>query len=216
MKTAYSYDAQNRRLNNLNAVRQNNTIFQNLSYSYDKVGNILGLKNDVALPVANDYGGPSLQRFTYDDLYRLTKAQGVFPANPNAALADKSACNGVPTSQCRVYSVDMAYDSIHNIQTKNQRDTRYPPGNTQGVVQKKTDYDFTYLYAASGPASVHPHAPTHIGVRTYSYDSTATRPADHDQNGTRRTIVWDDENRIQSVADNGSTKDYKYDDQGRE
>ena len=42
VKTAYSYDAQNRRLNNLNAVRQNNTIFQNLSYSYDKVGNVLG------------------------------------------------------------------------------------------------------------------------------------------------------------------------------
>ena len=39
-------------------------IFQNLSYSYDKVGNILGLKNDVALPHANDYGGPSLQRFS--------------------------------------------------------------------------------------------------------------------------------------------------------
>ena len=34
------------------------------------------------------------------------------------------------------------------------------------------------------------------------------------QNGTRRTIVWDEENRIQSVADNGQTQDYKYDDAG--
>jgi RHS repeat-associated protein len=210
VKTAYTYNDQTRRLSNLNAVRQGNTIFQNLSYSYDKVGNILGLKNDVALPQANDYGGPSLQRFTYDDLYRLTKAQGVFPANPNAALADKSACNGVPTSHCRVYDLGMSYDSIHNIQTKAQRDTRYPPGNTQGVVQKKTDYDFTYGYG-----SPHPHAPTHIGVRTYSYDANGNQTGwTHDQNGTRRTIVWDDENRIQSVADNGSTKDYKYDDHG--
>jgi YD repeat-containing protein len=166
VKTAYSYNDQTRRLSNLNAVRQGNTIFQNLSYSYDKVGNVLGLKNDVALPQANDYGGPSLQRFEYDDLYRLTKAQGVFPANVSAPTVDKNACAGVPTSHCRVYDLGMGYDSIHNIQAKNQRDTRYPPGNTQGVVQKKTDYDFTYLYAASGPASVRPHAPTHIGVRT--------------------------------------------------
>jgi len=82
-------------------------------------------------------------------------------------------------------------------------------------VQKKTDYDFTYAYAPSGPASVRPHAPTHIGVRTYSYDPNGNQTGwTHDQNGTRREIVWDEENRIQSVADNGSTKTYKYDDQG--
>jgi RHS repeat-associated protein len=33
----------------------------------------------------------------------------------------------------------------------------------------------------------------------------------HDQNGTRRTIVWDEENRIQSLFDNGHEKTYKYD-----
>ena len=63
---------------------------------------------------------------------------------------------------------------------------------------------------------MHPHAPTHIGVRTYSYDLNGNQTGwTHDQNGTRRDIVWDDENRIQSVADNGSTKTYKYDDQGQ-
>ena len=44
---------------NLNVVCQGNTIFQNVSYSYDKVGNVLGLKNDMVLPRANEYGGPS-------------------------------------------------------------------------------------------------------------------------------------------------------------
>jgi RHS repeat-associated protein len=215
VKTAYRYDTNTQRLGGLTAVRQGNTIFQNLSYSYDKVGNILRLENNVALPHANDYGGPSVQRFEYDDLYRLTKAQGVFPANVNAATVDKNACAGVPTSHCRVYDLAMGYDSIHNILAKNQRDTRYPPGNTQGVVQKKTDYDFTYAYALSGLTSVRPHAPTHIGVRTYSYDLNGNQTGwTHDQNGTRRDIIWDDENRIQSVADNGSTKTYKYDHKG--
>ena len=215
VKTVYSYDANTRRLNNLNAVRQGNTIFQNLSYSYDKVGNVLGLKNSVDLPHANEYGGPSWQRFEYDDLYRLTKAQGVFPANVNAAAPDVSACAGVPTSQCRVYSVDLTYDTIHNIARKNQADTRYPPG-AAAVVQKKTTYDFTYAYNPSGSASVRPHAPNHIGVRTYTYDADGNQTGwTHDTNGTRRDIVWDDENRIQSVADNGQTKTYKYDDQGQ-
>jgi len=215
VKTSYTYDAQNRRLNNLTAVRQGNTIFQNLSYSYDKVGNVLGLKNSVDLPHANEFGGPSWQRFEYDDLYRLTKAQGVFPANVNATAPDVSACAGVPTSHCRVYSLDLTYDTIHNIQRKNQTDTRYPPGNTSGVVQKKVTYDFSYAYNPSGSASVRPHAPNHIGVRTYTYDADGNQTGwTHDTNGTRRTIVWDDENRIQSVADNGSTKTYKYDDQG--
>ena len=36
-----------------------------------------------------------------------------------------------------------------------------------------------------------------------------------DRNGTRRTIVWDEDNRIQSIADNGHTETYKYDDAGR-
>ena len=51
-------------------MRQGNTIFQNLNYSYDKVGNILGLANNVAVPPPNVFGGPTSQTFVYDDLYR--------------------------------------------------------------------------------------------------------------------------------------------------
>jgi RHS repeat-associated protein len=215
VKTSYTYDAQNRRLNNLIATsQQGNTRFQNLSYSYDKVGNILRLQNDVALPHANDYGGPSVQQFQYDDLYRLTKGQGVFPANVAVTNPDVSACNGVPSSQCHVYSIDMTYDTIHNIQRKNQLDTRYTPSGS-AIVQKKVTYDFPYAYNASGASSVRPHAPNHIDIRTYTYDANGNQLGwTHDTNGTRRNIVWDDENRIQSVADNGATKVYTYDDQG--
>ncbi|WP_175580981.1 RHS repeat domain-containing protein [Marivivens donghaensis] len=38
---------------------------------------------------------------------------------------------------------------------------------------------------------------------------------EHTQNGTRRTIVWDEENRIQEIADNGRTQRYKYEDAGK-
>ena len=68
VKTVYSYDANTRRLNNLNAVRQGNNIFQNLTYTYDKVGNILNLANNVAVPPPNTFGGPTNQNFAYDEL----------------------------------------------------------------------------------------------------------------------------------------------------
>jgi len=110
--------------------------------------------------------------------------------------------------------MDMVYDTIHNIQSKNQLHTIIQPSQ-QAITQKKTSYNFSYAYNPSGTASVRPHAPNHIGVRTYTYDLDGNQTGwTHDQNGTRRDIVWDDENRIQSIADNGQTKTYKYDDQG--
>src|SRR5947207_12922197 len=89
VKTVYSYDAATRRLSNLNAVRQGNNIFQNLSYSYDKVGNILGLANNVAVPPPNVFGGPTNQSFAYDDLYRLTHAEGTFQFSPCPILVSR-------------------------------------------------------------------------------------------------------------------------------
>ncbi len=81
-------------------MRQGNTLFQNLAYSYDKVGNILGLANNVAVPPPNVYGGPTNQSFAYDDLYRLTHAEGTFQFSP---------------TKTHTYTLDMGYDTIHNI-----------------------------------------------------------------------------------------------------
>jgi RHS repeat-associated protein len=50
---------------------------------------------------------------------------------------------------------------------------------------------------------------------SHSYDANGSQTGwTQDTNGTNRTIVWNEENRIESVADNGQTKTYKYDDQG--
>src|SRR5207249_5848403 len=60
VRTLYQYNADNRRLHNLQAGRgqgQGNQI-QNLIYSYDNVGNILSLHNDVPVPPPSQYGGP--------------------------------------------------------------------------------------------------------------------------------------------------------------
>jgi hypothetical protein len=54
-----------------------------------------------------------------------------------------------------------------------------------------------------------------IGERNYSYDANGNQTGwTQQKNGTNRSIVWDDDNRIQAIADNGHTKSYQYDDQG--
>ena len=132
--------------------------------------------------------------FDDDDLYRLTQASGTYDFMPGKR---------------RSYALEMAYDTIHNITVKQQSDLITQPSGTP-ITQKKTSYVFAYAYGAK------PHAPTHIGDRAYTYDANGNQTGwTHDQNGTRRTIVWDEENRIQSLFDNGHEKTYKYDDQGQ-
>jgi len=98
------------------------------------------------------------------------------------------------------YQLSMAYDVIHNITRKTQRHEVVQPSGT-AIEQHRTTYDWAYVYGGSQP-----HAPTQIGTqdggigpvvgRTFRYDANGNQESwDHDQNGTRRTLVWDDENR---------------------
>jgi RHS repeat-associated protein len=108
----------------------------------------------------------------------------------------------------------MAYDTIHNIQSKTQLDEIVQPSATP-IRQHKTSYTFGYQYNASGAGSVRPHAPIHIGDRTFSYDANGNQTGwQHDRNGTRRSITWDEENRIQTILENGQPLTYKYNDAG--
>src|SRR5262249_23274839 len=67
-----------------------------------------------------------------------------------------------------------------------------------------------YLYQGAQP-----NAPTHIGERTYTYDANGNETGwKNDENGTRRTIKGDEENRVQSISDNGHETNYLYDDTG--
>jgi YD repeat-containing protein len=195
IETKYTYKPDNRRLSNLESHGNIAGTFQNLTYKYDPVGNITNLTNNVAIPPPNTFGGPTSQTFGYDDLYRLTTATGNFKSSP---------------SKLRDYTLAMQYDNIHNITNKTQTDTLASSGN-KGIPQKGTTYDWAYAYQGAQP-----HAPSHIGTRTYYFDANGNQTGyTNDQNGTRRDIIWDEDNRIQSISDNGSTTDYKYDDQGQ-
>ncbi len=194
IESRYTYRPDNRRLETLASQGGTAGAFQNLHYGYDPVGNIASLANQVPIPPANQYGGPVAQSFDYDNLYRLTSAEGTFTTARDA----------------RRYTLTLSYDNLHNITRKTQRDETVRNGTPR--VEAKTTYDWAYAYT---PAT-HPHAPTHIGDRTFYYDANGNQTGwTNDTNGGKRTILWDEENRIEEIADQGNTSTYKYDDQGQ-
>jgi len=190
--TTYRYDPLNRRLSGLKANAAGSD-FMDLTYRYDDVGNILALSNAAAAPGDNAFGGITQFSFGYDELYRLTASSGRWTRPGNE----------------HTYSLSMAYDDIHNITKKTQNHLRISDEG-DWIRQHKTSYDFAYAYTGGKP-----HAPTHIGGRSFTYDLNGNQTGwVSDQGNTRRIITWDEENRIHAIEDNGQLLTYKYNDAG--
>jgi RHS repeat-associated protein len=193
VRTSYTFDPLDRRLTNLQA-GLGATLFQNDRYTYDNVGNLTNQTNDVPVPPPPTFGGPVTQTFAYDDLNRLVGSTGIFQSSP-----DKT----------NRYTLTQSYDNLHDLTSKQQVNTLEQPSGTF-VTQKPTTYSFTYAYDASQP-----HAPSHIGQQTFTYDANGNQTGfTDDTSGQRRSMVWDEDNRLQSLSENGHTMTYKYDDGG--
>jgi RHS repeat-associated protein len=187
-KTTYSYEPDRRRLINVKASTAAKRIFMDNEYGYDKVNNILSFKNKAPIPSANLMGGTSEYIFEYDDLYRLTSAQGSFRG----------------TNDEHTYSLAMQYNSVGGIIQKNQSHLR------KGQTQKKTSYQLAYTYSENQP-----HSPVHIGTQQFTYDKNGNQTGwTSDVSGQERKVLWDEENRIRSIYDNGSQHHFIYDASG--
>jgi YD repeat-containing protein len=135
VETTYDYDPARRYLEHLTSSGKRST-FQNLSYAFDKVGNILSRTNDVS-PI-DGIGGYSHQEYGYDSLYRLTSSRGSYQ---QGADSGKDA-----------YSLHMRYDGIHNIVNKAQVHVRTGSDGVESLI-KGTSYTWDYAYEMSRPPS---------------------------------------------------------------
>lgn len=77
IKTTYAYDKETFRLLHLQTKKANGKLLQDLYYTYDPVGNICQIE-DKAIPTVffNNFVIEPINRYTYDAIYRLIKAEG--------------------------------------------------------------------------------------------------------------------------------------------
>ena len=193
-KTNYTYEPNRRRLKTMTATTAANRNFMDNVYEYDQVNNILSLKNNAPVPKSNLMGGSSEYSYDYDDLYRLTSAQGHYTGS----------------NEQHRYTLTMSYNTVGGILQKTQLHERAGGGGGSFNEQHKTTYDNAYTYG-----DTQPHAPIHIGEQAFTYDANGNQTGwTHDVSGQRREIIWDEENRIRAISDNGTNYHYTYDASG--
>ena len=124
--TTYAYDPLSLRLTNLRTTNSEPQTLQDLSYTYDAVGNILTITNAAR---------GSNQAFTYDELNRLTSATG------------KYCSEG--TEEC---TKNYRYDEIGNILEKDGLTYYYESSRPHAVTRIKNDTEdvMTFGYDGNG------------------------------------------------------------------
>ena len=217
-ETFYTYDNR-RRLSNL-AVNSGNTAIMDNDYTFDAVSNVLSVANNASLPASGNAGGKMSHAYTYDGLYRLVSATGTYTG------ADSKSAS---------YTLAMGYDNMHRITSKSQHLTQ---DNVQFNGTLNVGYDLTYTYGTEDGKKFQLANVKDVNYRTeetpgennvennhvYTYDkngnlvyvNTGRLMNDgHNETGTgERKLIWDEENRLLAVDDNGFVSNYWYDADG--
>ncbi|MBK9760381.1 MAG: hypothetical protein IPO90_10535 [Flavobacteriales bacterium] len=187
--TTYLYEPDRRRLDSMWVKTPDDGYVMRNAYAYDAVNNVVSLSNSRDVPQGG-LGGGMVSTYSYDLLYRLDSAQGVYTGD---GREDD-------------YHLAMAYDDLHNITSKSQQH------NSTFPWQVESTYDNTYSYAGTKP-----HAPSHVGDRDYTYDANGNLTGWENPivpTPTHREIAWDEENRMQALNDDGYISQFTYDASG--
>jgi RHS repeat-associated protein len=223
-ETSYTYDPERRWLKNIHTENHTGTVYQDIDYRFDPVGNVLSYVNN-----AGRY--ETSQQYGYDGLYQLASAEGTYRSRPYGV-----------TDYTSTYCQAFVYDSIGNMRQK-----RSEGENTPAVLRGQVlNYQFDYAYYNDRP-----HQPERIGNLWYLYDEngnmTEEREGGHSSPVERtddayirqeenlffldygfglirheeetekrymRRYVWDEENRLKRSVDDNNTTDYLYDANG--
>ena len=217
-ETFYTYDNR-RRLSNL-AVNSGGTSLMDNAYTFDAVSNVLSVANNASLPQSGNAGGQMSHTYTYDGLYRLASATGTYTGADN-----KSAS----------YTLTMGYDNMHRIKSKSQHLTQ---DNVQFNGTLNVGYDLTYTYGSEEGKKFQLESVKDVNYRTeetpegqqienghgYTYDKNGNlvyvntnrvmTDGHRDNSVGERKLIWNEENRLLAVDDNGFVSNYWYDADG--
>ena len=127
--------------------------YQNISYSFDAVGNVLGYENDCLDSVTGNY--KTKQTYSYDDLYQLIKVDGETTYNPY-----KSSSPEFVSNYSQLFEFDT--DGLGNMTSKVSSETVTP----HKTIGDNLNYSFDYLYDEKFA-----HRLSRAGDRYYKYDA---------------------------------------------
>jgi len=214
--TNYTYDPVRRRLQNLAVTSPSSGggvggAVMNNAYTYDAVSNVTKIVNTGT--AANGIGGAITHNYVYDNLYRLKSANGAF-----TGAGSKTAS----------YTLAMGYDKLYNITSKQQHIIQ---NDVQFAGSLQAGYDLSYAYNAGNCQQISNIAESNYRtegtgantpaakVNLFSYDAngnllsinTGTKQGDKLLATNSRKMLWDEENRLLAVSDNGYVSSYWYD-----
>lgn len=128
-------------------------------------------------------GGNVQHQYLYDELYRVNGAAGSWQGGRDEAS----------------YDLVMSYDNLNNI----ARRTQSHQHSRATFSKQEMDHDYRY---EEGRA----YGPTQVGSSTVIYDSNGNMTYLKDSISTQQ-FVWDEENRLSAISDDGYISFYTYD-----
>ena len=150
--TEYTYDPARRWLDTIKTENKWGQSYQNMTYSFDAVGNVLGYENDCLDSVTGNY--KTKQTYSYDNLYQLIKVEGETVYNPYLSSVPEFI-----SSYSQVFSFDT--DGLGNMTSKVSKETVTP----QKSIGDNLNYSFDYVYDENFA-----HRLLRAGDRYYKYD----------------------------------------------
>ena len=220
--TTYDYSKERRRLKNLTVTSPKVTggaIMDN-TYGYDVMDNIISLVNKATPQIMQNgksIGGEIEHTYTYDDWSRLVHADGKFVAGAKSAT----------------YNLTMGYDKLYNITSKKLDVTQ---NNLQFDGTLKAGHDFTYKYDPKDPfrllsvdakeyRSSTEEVDTTRREHSYAFDGNGNLVLQLSDLAERidsasfadtaamqvRQYLWDEDNHLLAINDNGFVSNYFYD-----
>jgi len=143
VRTSYAYDENRRWLDSIHTLNSRGDVYQDMTYSFDLVGNVSGYENK-----AGDYD--TSQTYHYDGLYQLIGAKGTSEGRKYGLTEYTSS-----------YNQSFTYDAIGNMTAKTSSVANSPSAS----LGDDLNYNLAYSYY-SGKA----HQAERIGNLYYRYD----------------------------------------------
>ncbi|MCR5080656.1 MAG: hypothetical protein K6B17_04870 [Treponema sp.] len=151
--TEYTYDPARRWLDSIKTENKWGQNYQNISYKFDTVGNVLSYENNCLDSVSGNY--KTKQSYSYDNLYQLVKAEGETTYNPYHSSVPEFV-----SKYSQLFEFDK--DGLGKMLSKVSTEAVTPHKN----IGDNLNYSFNYVYDEN-----YAHRLINAGDRYYKYDS---------------------------------------------